>query len=324
MAKAKTYEAEAVLDLPTVLLLRSDLVGLVRPATIDGVDVQVLLPDFRLDGGAFEPLVHSRANIDWAAALADKEDEGDDPGYPFGRVVRRRGETIREFTAYRLLVRPRSKLTRAEARKLRDGADDWASLLGTWIEVVNREDLQRKTVRVERIGESASVWLDRGVDGELFAVRRRVFVNLSKGPTVGKLQWGRMVAKASAGVRPPEAHLFLRDARHEKNIGRHRRSVLDSATAAELGLAKLRDHHLAGSNDRLAAYARKEARQLSGLAEFLKDMDQKLPAKLQQDISEPRNLAIHQGHEPDEATASKALAKAEEVVDLAFPWKKLL
>lgn len=69
---------------------------------------------------------------------------------------------------------------------------------------------------------------------------------------------------------------------------------------------------------------RKEAKQLSGLAEFLRDMNQKLPAKIQQDISEPRNKAIHQGHEPDGAIAASALAKAEEIVDLAFPWKKLL
>ncbi len=53
-------------------------------------------------------------------------------------------------------------------------------------------------------------------------------------------------------------------------------------------------------------------------------MNQKLPAKIQQDISEPRNKAIHQGHEPDGAIAASALAKAEEIVDLAFPWKKLL
>jgi hypothetical protein len=82
--------------------------------------------------------------------------------------------------------------------------------------------------------------------------------------------WGRILKKTGAGELPPEAHLFLRDARHARNIGRHRRSVLDSATAAELALAKLRDGLIAGGDRRLAAYIGKEVRQLRGIADFLK------------------------------------------------------
>jgi hypothetical protein len=68
----------------------------------------------------------------------------------------------------------------------------------------------------------------------------------------------------------------------------------------------------------------REARQIGGLTEFLKAAGQKLPPRIQQEIGEPRNKAIHEGHEPTEETAAAALEKAEEIVDLAFPWKTLL
>ncbi len=90
---------------------------------------------------------------------------------------------------------------------------------------------------VEHIGRSAYIWLDRGKKGKTFRGRQQFTIIFGDPLEITRRQWGRMVAMASAGARPPEAHIFLRDARHAKNAGHHRRSVLDSATAAELGLA---------------------------------------------------------------------------------------
>jgi hypothetical protein len=53
-------------------------------------------------------------------------------------------------------------------------------------------------------------------------------------------------------------------------------------------------------------------------------MNLSLSPDLTKAIAEPRNKAIHQGDEPDEATAMLALATAEQVVDLAFTRKRLL
>jgi hypothetical protein len=105
---------------------------------------------------------------------------------------------------------------------------------------------------------------------------------------------------------------------------RYRRSVLDAATAAEIALTKLRDDALAGSEPRVGDYVREKAQQIGRLVEFLSKQGRKLPDRIQQEIVEPRNKAIHEGREPGEETATKALEKAEEVLDLAFPWKKLL
>jgi HEPN domain-containing protein len=138
------------------------------------------------------------------------------------------------------------------------------------------------------------------------------------------LQWRKILEKASGGAEPAGAHLFLRDARRALNEGHTRRSVLDSATAAEVGLTRLRDNALANAAPKLAEYTRDHAQQIMRLVRFLDSVGKKLPGRIQQDIAEPRNRAIHEGEQPDREAAATALAKAEEIVDLAFPWKKLL
>jgi len=221
---------------------------------------------------------------------------------------------------------PKGRVTLAKARDFKAAVDDWVELFELWIDVVAREDLHREQIKVERQGQSAFVWLDRGrePEGEFLPAKHRIMVHFGTKLAVTPWQWGKVLAKASAGATPPEAHVFLWDARRAKNAGHYRRSVLDSATAAELSLAKLRDACLRNSDARLASYVSTKARQIDGLSRFLKDMGRKLPAGIKDDLNEPRNKAIHAGHELDEDVATKALEKAEELLDLAFPWKKLL
>jgi hypothetical protein len=319
LAKAKTYRAEAVVELPTAVPLGQAFLGLLKPAVIGGVQVHVALPDFDVSGN--ETILHRRAHVDWVDSLKTKPDE-DDPERPFGQAYGRPGE--REFTAKRLLILPKERLTQRQASKLAHGAETWAELLHTWIEVVSREDLHQGLVGHDERGGAAFVWLDRGSKGKILKGRHELILTFGGVPKITPSQWGRMLRKASDGSRPPEAHLFLRDARHAKNVDQLRRSVLDSATAAELGLAKLRDDALAEGDTQVAPYVRRKAQQISGLSEFLREIGTTLPEKIQQRISEPRNKAIHEGCEPDKETAAEALVGAEEVVDLAFPWKKLL
>ena len=268
-------------------------------------------------------MLHPRAQVDWLDAFARKPGE-EDPGWPFGRVFGWGEE--REFAVTRLLVLPKGRVTAREARNLHGAAEDWNELLATWIEVLVHEDLHRERVKVEKTGQSVHVWVDRGKDpGELLKGKHTIRFDFSGGAlAITPWQWGKMLAKASNGAQPPEAHVFLRDARRARNAGHFRRSVLDSATAAELGLAKLRDDALKKAEKRLAAYVRKNVRQINNLAAFVKAMGGSPPENITEDIAEPRNKAIHGGREPDEETAAKAFVKAEEVVDLAFPWKKLL
>jgi len=324
MSTPRTYAAEGVIDLPPALLFGPEFLGLRKRACIGGIDVTLVFPDFEAKGHGFEPILPRQARIDWVGSLKTLPDE-DDPGHPFGRVTAHDGpKEIIEFSPARLLLRPRSHLTLAEARRLHAATDDWTDQLQTWIEVITRQDLREEKVKVEHVGAGAWVWVDKGKEGKIFRGRREITLSFGEKLQVTASQWGKILAKVSQDIFPPEAHIFLRDARYADNLGRRRRSVLDSATAAELGLAKLRDDLLRGTDGRVAAYVGREARQIGGLIEFLKAMGRELPGKIQQEVGEPRNRAIHEGREPDAETARAALAKAEEIVDVAFPLGSLL
>lgn len=196
--------------------------------------------------------------------------------------------------------------------------------LRTWIEVITRKDLLEEKVKVERIGDGAWVWLGKGKKGKIFRGRREITLNFGGKLPIPVWQWGKMLTKVSQDLAPPESHVFLRDARHASNIGRHRRAVLDAATAAELGLARLRDDHLDSATPALADYVAGKGRQIGGLTEFLVAVGQELPARIQQEVGEPRNDGIHESQEPDAGTAANAVAKAQEIVDLALPPTQLL
>ena len=318
--EAKTYRAEAVVELPTSVPLGSGFLGLLKPAVIGGAQVHVVLPDFDVSGN--RTLLHKRSRPDWVAAFKDKEGE-DDPERPFGEAYGWGEE--RELTVKRLLILPKERLTQRQASELAHAAEPWAELLHTWIEVVTREDLHQGIISRDEQGGKAFAWIDKGKKpGKVLRGRHEITLKLGNAPAITPAQWGRMLARASDDTRPPEAHVFLRDARYAKNIGHFRRSVLDSATAAELGLAKLRDEALADSDTRLGDYVQGRVRQIDGISQFLSKVGRKIPIRIKEEIGEPRNQAIHAGREPDEETANKALGKAEEILDLAFPWKKLL
>jgi hypothetical protein len=321
--RAKTYKAEAAIELSAPLWLGPEFLGLLKPARIGGVDLHVVLPNFGGEAGE-KTVLHARSQHDWIGSFAGR-DRDDDRDWPFGGVASWKQDEVVEFTAHRLLALPRHRVTAAEARKLKLAVDGWVLSLETWIDVVARADQRKRTIRIDHQGNSALVWLNRGEQsGELIPGQQRVMFEFGNALAITPWQWGKVLRNVSDRTVPPEAHLFLRDARHALNSGQHRRSVLDSATAAELSLAKLRDDYLGSSDGRLAGYVGRKARQIGGLSRFLKDMGRRLPDGIEGDLNEPRNRAIHAGHELDEETADAALGKAEEVVDLAFPWKTLL
>jgi hypothetical protein len=300
---------------------------LLKPATIGGIGAHIVLPSFRRGIVQTDTTLHPRAQVDWLDFFRRRNSE-DDRDWPFGGVSRwekgGRGG-VGEFSVHRLLVLPKRALTLREGRKLKASVDDWVGLFELWVEVVARADLHRRHVWIERQGRSAVVWLDRGktTEGGILAGEQKLMLNLGGTFDITPWQWGKMLRKASRGETPTEAHIFLRDARNAANLGHHRRSVLDSATAAELALARLRDDSLAASPTHIARHVRKSVRHIGRLATFLQMSRTDIPIDVEKEIGVPRNEAIHAGDDLDEETAEKALAKAEQLVDLAFPWQHL-
>ncbi len=138
--RAKTYDAEASIELSAPLWLGPEFLGLLKPARIGGVDVHIVLPDFERNFVG-RTVLHSRSRYDWLGFFAGDRD--DDRDWPFGGVAKWKQDEIVEFTANRLLALPRHRVTLANARKFKAAVDDWVELFELWIEVVAREDLHR-------------------------------------------------------------------------------------------------------------------------------------------------------------------------------------
>ncbi len=332
----ETFPVEVALELPSGFQLDASLLGLVRPATIGGVAVDIVLPDFKPDddGYPFGPKLDGRVSADWVGHF-EKRDPEEERWSPFGSVTQTRrtesgneeDDTIEAFLTSRLLALPGDELTLAQARSLKRAADDWTQLLETWLEVVSRQDLQRKFIVAHRTGRSAFVWTDRGENsrGSLLGDEQGGFtINFGKALAITPDDWEKVLAKASDGMEPPEAHMFIRDARQAQNAGNHRRAVLDAATAAEIALAELRDGAVKTADPGLSAYIEKTVGQIDRLASFLRAVGKSPPENITEDIGWPRNDAIHRGHDPNAETAAKALRKAEEIVEQASPWGNLL
>ena len=327
--KRGPYPLEAVVTLPAGLLFGPEFLGLLKSAEIGGIPVHVVLPKFSFADDEFTTVLHPRARAKWVEYY---EKNGDDSRWPFGKVSKWNPQKpdggIEQFSVSRLLLLSKDRVTLAEGRKLLYAVDSWVARLEAWIEVYAQVDLHRRHVSVEQLGRSAYVWLYKGKGRKgktVNSIKPVQLIVMGGNPLpISPREWGKLLNKASDGTEPPAAHLFLRDARQLLNSERYRRSVLDSATATEVALTKLRDDYLAQGDSAVGGYVEGKARQISGLEGFVRSVGVPLPGGIQQRVSEPRNDAIHEGKEPSRDVTSKALAKAREVVDTAFPWKGLL
>lgn len=120
--------------------------------------------------------------------------------------------------------------------------------------------------------------------------------------------------------RPTIEWRLIADARSLSRAGEHRRAVLEAGTAAEMALTSLLETHLypAGDAIREALLDRKTLGALKDLA--LKLIPDKVPQQLKDDLITPRNAAVHKATEVvSQDTAQKAIAKAAEVVQQAYP-----
>ena len=96
----KTYRTEAVVELPAGLLLGGEFLGVAKPARIDGVEVHVVMPDFRYSetGPLFETVLPRRTARDWVSELAEQDPE-EEREWPFASPSRWEDEDVTEFYA---------------------------------------------------------------------------------------------------------------------------------------------------------------------------------------------------------------------------------
>lgn len=135
-------------------------------------------------------------------------------------------------------------------------------------------------------------------------------------------QLQRAMDLAAGAARPPAEWLFIRDARSLLRAGEYRRAVIDAATAAELTLTALLDRHFSetSTGPAISEALLDRSQTLGGRRKLVGElMPGHVPARFQQEVTEPRNLAAHTGDMLTKQTAAAAVAKATELVEGAYP-----
>jgi hypothetical protein len=212
---------------------------------------------------------------------------------------------------------------RTAAVALADELDVWWSSFTDWLGVLVAQDfVGLGTRRYSLLEYGFNAW-----SGDENGVRRagtgKAVDRVQRYPEVlGPDQLQRAMDLAASGQRPPTEWLFIRDARSLLGSGAFRRAVIDAATAAELTLTALLDRHFAAtSTDPAISEALLDRSQtLGGRCKLVNElMRGTLPARFQQEVTEPRNLAAHEGNLLTREVGEAAVAKATELVEVAYP-----
>jgi hypothetical protein len=327
---------QLVMALPVTLDFDAECLGTTTATKLAGLDVEIVLPSAEQypDGRPYvgpPPTPGVREDIDWSEQLHYE--------YPWGGVVsthadRRLGKgAVVEVDHLLLRVRVEPGVDKTAAQGIADqvvpALKPWMHLLADWVEVIRKTYLDRAEFPGEQrisIGSDLVLWYFDGERGH----------SLSRGMIVGPpgyigrkgmalSEWHLALGLAEAQRKLPTEYVYLRDARGLLRGRANRRSVLDSATAAEISLAKLLDAHIASESESDRKAIRKSNNNLGRLITTLpKKYGIALRDDIQSGLATPRNDAIHAGIEPSRDAVRLALDIAAELVELATPYAELV
>lgn len=282
---------EGFVELGCSVHFPAELQGARDPAVISGVDVEVLLPSFEPS----ESLARFKCRYpkDFVASWTkyfEHLHEKEPWGYGLGTV----GTRLTLFSASRLGLYGPGGPDEENAQTVLHEAARFSSAVKSWVSVLSARDLDPSGFELEQHAATASIWLQDAPEGrQLFCPHpTQLTVTLPSAHVASHDEWRAILAQASKSSLPPDAHLFLAEARKMHNQRVPRRAVLDAATATEIALTKLLDDLLVGTPERVADVLREKCRMLATLTEVCRRFYPTLPPSIVAAVAEPRNRAI--------------------------------
>ncbi|WP_131809426.1 hypothetical protein [Mycolicibacterium iranicum] len=258
--------------------------------------------------------------FDWGVTVGFHNEPDGTQSPDFARIRRWRFETTINTTNYA------SDFFAKRAVAVRE-LEAWWELVSSWISVFTRQDFVEigKTHNGIRVGPIIT-W-SGGTDGYRVngSIDKSIPVVSDQVEILDHRTLTACMAHAANGSQPPDAWLFIRDARSLVSARQYRRAVIDAGTAAELAIIALVDPTLASMNflEREKLYEKNRGLwELSNL--MVTQSAGTRPARLQQDLAEPRNRAAHEGAVLNEAKANAAIAVAVALVEQLHPLEDLI
>lgn len=192
----------------------------------------------------------------------------------------------------------------------------WWDALSSWVEVVTGQDLANLGDRRPKQPQTFHLW-GGNADGTM---RPLVMAFHATGfppshPLTSQGLQGCLSAVAKGQAAPPE-RLHLSDARSLHNNGQWRRAVIDTATAAEVGITSWID---CNADAKVNADLAKKPRTLGGLWRLYDELGGAVPDGFQEVVVDPRNDATHRGMSLTSAQSAAALDATAKLLEGTSP-----
>ena len=192
----------------------------------------------------------------------------------------------------------------------------WWGALSSWIEVLTGQDLAKPGDRRPKQPQTFHLW--RGnLDGTMwplpFVLHGIPFPHVNPLNSLGLL--GCLSAVAAGKGAPPE-RLHLSDARSLHNDGQWRRAVIDTATAAEVGITSWIDNN---AEPDVKADLKKNSWTLGALWRLYQDIGGAVPDNFHDVVVKPRNDAAHRGMSLTREQSEAAINATAKLLDGTTP-----
>lgn len=279
-------------------------------------------------GSAVSPLI----SPEWSSHEPDHQKDTDQTGYAWGTswvlpVAGKDGSAAVRAVVTRwrfemAVVRGADQDPHTARSQPMVEVEKWWELFSDWVGVLSNLDIAELVKKQRGIrGEALWTWVVasdglRALTGKTTSLTFR----MADEEALDHVTLSRCMELCASQTSPPEAWLLIRDAKSLCNAGQYRRAVIDAGTAAEVAMNELLDRYFAGTDEKVRDLLYSKYQTLGGRAQLLGKLDAgTVPDRMQQLLSEPRNMAAHNGWLADRQTASNAIETAVILVEQAFP-----
>ena len=210
------------------------------------------------------------------------------------------------------------------AEQVVEATASWWAAVSAWVELITGQHLTHVGhYKPQVLGNVTPIWLigEDGFSSTSMKIRTTSRIELSPLNLVDSSIFRNVLFLAEPG--PPLAWTLLRGARSLKNVGQHRRAVIDAATAADLGVTQLLDEQLQIHNPTERAATLQKNPMLGQKVKQLSKLGVPLPQSFNDKLVCKRNVAVHEGAIITNQQCSDAIGEAVSVVEKAFPLPKL-
>lgn len=202
----------------------------------------------------------------------------------------------------------------ADIEKLGKNIDEWFGELCAWISVKTRQDLNydHPLSSVKMPGNSLRIWTEERQITSLIATPNTIIASIVGDvakKALHKADLIKIVGMINNGKRPPDNHLFLRDARDANLRHQARKAAIDAGTAVEI---TLREYAMANN-----ITIRNTPPPMLGW--YVHNTAPNLPSDTQTKLVDVRNDATHYNLSFDDALVPRAVEIATQIVEDLSP-----